>query len=109
MTWIDAAVEYTILKHEVRLIRLQYANVLKAMQSVSAKWPKKKRFIQGAYKLLLFSKSVHPLAREVHGLLSKGKEEEGGEGGVQEYFDFNRAKAKALLALDGEEEEEKEE
>ena len=35
VTWIDSAIEYTILKHEVRLIRLQYCNVVKAMNSVS--------------------------------------------------------------------------
>lgn len=79
----------------MRLIRLQYANVLKAMQSVTSKWPKKKKFIQGAYKLLLFSRSMHPMTREVYKKLSQLEE-------MKPYYNFKLSKARAKLKLDGE-------
>lgn len=55
-SWVDGVLEYTILKHEVVVLRLKSKSVLDRIQQVSALWPKKKEFIEGAYKLLLFSK-----------------------------------------------------
>ena len=54
--------EYTILKHEVVVLRLKYKRVLDKIQTVSQLWPKKKEFIEGAYKILLFSKSQRKYA-----------------------------------------------
>ena len=56
-SWIDGALEYTILKHEVIVLRLKNNKVLAKIKEISAKWPKKKEFIEGAYKLLLFTKT----------------------------------------------------
>ena len=45
-----------LVRHEVVVLRLKSKSVLDRIQQVSALWPKKKEFIEGAYKLLLFSK-----------------------------------------------------
>jgi hypothetical protein len=55
-SWIDGALEYTILKHEVIVLRLKNNKVLAKIKIISQMWPKKKEFIEGAYKLLLFTK-----------------------------------------------------
>ena len=56
-SWIDGALEYTILKHEVIVLRMKNTKVMSRIRHISALWPKKKEFIEGAYKLLLFTKS----------------------------------------------------
>jgi hypothetical protein len=56
-SWIDGALEYTILKHEVLVLRLKNNKVHEKIKYISALWPKKKQFIEGAYKILLFTKS----------------------------------------------------
>jgi hypothetical protein len=56
-SWIDGAIEYTILKHEVIVLRLKNNNVLNKIKHISQLWPRKKEFIEGAYKLLLFTKT----------------------------------------------------
>ena len=61
-SWIDGVLEYTILKHEVVVLRLKNKKVLERIQAVSALWPKKKEFIEGAYKILLFSKGQRKYA-----------------------------------------------
>lgn len=48
--------EYTVLKHEVVVLRVKNKQVLQKIQQVSQMWPRKKEFIEGAYKILLFSK-----------------------------------------------------
>jgi hypothetical protein len=62
-SWIDGVLEYTILKHEVVVLRLKNKRVLEKIQAVSQLWPKKKEFIEGAYKLLLFSKGQRKYAK----------------------------------------------
>ena len=61
-SWIDGVLEYTILKHEVVVLRLKNKRVLDRIQAVSQLWPKKKEFIEGAYKILLFSKGQRKYA-----------------------------------------------
>lgn len=61
-SWIDGVLEYTILKHEVVVLRLKNKRVLDRIQAVSQLWPKKKEFIEGAYKILLFSKGQRKFA-----------------------------------------------
>lgn len=61
-SWIDGILEYTILKHEVVVLRLKNKKVLERIQAVSQLWPKKKEFIEGAYKILLFSKGQRKYA-----------------------------------------------
>jgi hypothetical protein len=56
-SWIDGALEYTILKHEVIVLRLKNSKVHNKIKHISALWPKKKDFIEGAYKILLFTKN----------------------------------------------------
>ena len=61
-SWIDGVLEYTILKHEVVVLRLKNKRVLDKIQTVSQLWPKKKEFIEGAYKIMLFSKGQRKFA-----------------------------------------------
>lgn len=56
-SWIDGSIEYTILKHEVIVLRLKNNNVLNKIKHISKLWPRKKEFIEGAYKILLFTKT----------------------------------------------------
>lgn len=56
-SWIDGALEYTILKHEVLVLRLKNNRVHEKIKYISTLWPKKKEFIEGAYKILLFTKT----------------------------------------------------
>ena len=62
-SWIDGILEYTILKHEVVVLRLKNKRVLDKIKAVSEQWPKKKEFIEGAYKLLLFTKGQRNYAK----------------------------------------------
>jgi hypothetical protein len=55
-SWLDGILEFTILKHEVIVLRLKDQKVLEKIRIISVQWPKKKQFIEGAYKLLLFTK-----------------------------------------------------
>ena len=45
------------------MLRLKNKRVLEKIQAVSQLWPKKKEFIEGAYKLLLFSKGQRKYAK----------------------------------------------
>ena len=56
-SWLDGILEFTILKHEVVVLRLKNNKVLEKIRSISRLWPKKKVFIEGAYKILLFTKN----------------------------------------------------
>jgi len=55
-SWLDGVLEFTILKHEVIVLRLKNNKVIEQIRAISQQWPKKKEFIEGAYKLLLFTK-----------------------------------------------------
>lgn len=55
-SWLDGILEFTILKHEVIVLRLKNQKVLDKIKDISKLWPRKKEFIEGAYKLLLFTK-----------------------------------------------------
>ncbi len=56
-SWVDGALEYTVLKHEVIVLRLKANKVHEKIREVSRMWPRKKEFIEGAYKILLFTKN----------------------------------------------------
>jgi hypothetical protein len=56
-SWVDGALEYTVLKHEVVVLRLKANKVHARIKEVSSLWPRKKDFIEGAYKILIFSKN----------------------------------------------------
>ena len=55
-SWLDGILEFTILKHEVIVLRLKNQKVLDTIKAISDSWPKRKEFIEGAYKILLFTK-----------------------------------------------------
>lgn len=56
-SWVDGALEYTVLKHEVIVLRLRSNKVHLRIKELSLLWPRKKQFIEGAYKILLFTKN----------------------------------------------------
>ena len=56
-SWLDGILEFTVLKHEVIVLRHKNAQVLEKIRSISRIWPRKKVFIEGAYKVLLFTKN----------------------------------------------------
>lgn len=56
-SWLDGVLEYTVLKHEVIVLRLKSNKVHCRIKELSAIWPRKKQFIEGAYKILLFTKT----------------------------------------------------
>jgi hypothetical protein len=99
-SWLDGVLEYTILKHEVVVLRMKNKRVLEQIQAVSQMWPRKKEFIEGAYKILIFSKGQRKYASTALSILREDQEfntvrSEGGEGGnaevVAHYFDYKRA------------------
>jgi hypothetical protein len=55
-SWLDGILEFTILKHEVIVLRIKNNKVLDQIRNISQLWPRRKEFIEGAYKILLFTK-----------------------------------------------------
>ena len=70
-SWLDGILEFTILKHEVIVLRLKNNKVLETIRKISKSWPKKKSFIEGAYKILLFTRTSR---RQLNYSLAKLKE-----------------------------------
>lgn len=87
-SWIDGALEYTILKHEVIVLRLKNNKVLSKIKQISLLWPKKKEFIEGAYKILLFTKNQR---KQVNTALMALKQH-----GMYEFMDFREAVNRVL-------------
>jgi hypothetical protein len=56
-SWLDGALEYTVLKHEVIVLRMKSNKVHSKIKEISSLWPRKKSFIEGAYKIMLFTKN----------------------------------------------------
>uniref|UniRef100_A0A7S3J384 Uncharacterized protein n=1 Tax=Euplotes harpa TaxID=151035 RepID=A0A7S3J384_9SPIT len=59
-SWLDAVLEFTVLKHEALILTVKKQNVMQKIRNVSLVWPKKKDFIERAYKIMLFTKRVRP-------------------------------------------------
>ncbi len=87
-SWIDGALEYTILKHEVIVLRLKHNQVLAKIRAISTHWPRKKEFIEGAYKILLFTKNTR---KQVNQVMVRLKER-----GMFEFMDFEEAISKVM-------------
>jgi hypothetical protein len=88
-SWIDGALEYTVLKHEVIVLRLKSNNVQARIKKLSDLWPKKKEFIEGAYKILLFTKNQRrPVTYTINVMRERGM--------LGELFDYKEAVNKVL-------------
>jgi hypothetical protein len=85
-SWVDGSLEYTVLKHEVIVLRLKANKVHDRIREVSKLWPKKKEFIEGAYKILLFSKNQR---RQVNVTINALRER--GKNGPGSPWDFREA------------------
>jgi hypothetical protein len=88
-SWIDGALEYTVLKHEVIVLQLKSNNVQVRIKKLAALWPRKKEFIEGAYKILLFTKNQR---RQVTYVIDTMRE----RGMLGQMFDFKEAVNRVL-------------
>lgn len=88
-SWIDGALEYTVLKHEVIVLQLKSNNVQVRIKKLAALWPRKKEFIEGAYKILLFTKNQR---RQVTYVINTMRE----RGMLGQMFDFKEAVNRVL-------------
>ena len=85
------------MKHEVVVLRLKNQRVQERIQTVSRLWPKKKEFIEGAYKIFLFTKGQRKYAQQTLGVFREdaGKAPEGNIICTQ-YFDYPIAFQKVM-------------
>lgn len=82
-SWVDGVLEFTILKHEVIVLRLKFNKVMNKIRFISKMWPRKKEFIEGAYKILLFTKISR---KQINYTLSKLREKD-----MFSFMDFDQA------------------
>ena len=77
------------------VLRLKNKRVLEKIQHVSQLWPKKKEFIEGAYKLLLFSKGQRKFAKAALDVFRETEKDSESKEQVQivdkNYFDYPSA------------------
>ena len=52
-SWIDGVLEFTILKHEVLVLKLKQNKVLEKIKFISSMWPKKKQVRERSPDLLV--------------------------------------------------------
>ncbi len=64
-SFLQGMVEYQILKVEVRELKEKIENLLKKLKETSKIWPKKKKFLEKAYKLIIFNKNSTPQIRNI--------------------------------------------
>lgn len=64
-SFLQGMIEYQILKVEVKELKEKIENLLKKLQETSKIWPKKKRFLEKAYKLIIFNKNSTPKIRKI--------------------------------------------
>jgi hypothetical protein len=55
-SWVDGAFEFNILKHEICELETRYNRVMSKIQDIANTWPRKKLFIEKAYKIMTLSK-----------------------------------------------------
>ena len=53
---LQGLIEFEILKHDIRHLNEKKKNLIIKIQNTTNEWPKKKKFFERAYKLLLYSK-----------------------------------------------------
>lgn len=64
-SFLQGMIEYQILKVEVRDLKEKIENLLKKLQETSKSWPKKKKFLEKAYKLIIFNRNSTPKIRYI--------------------------------------------
>lgn len=55
-SWVDGAFEFNILKHEICELETKYNRLMSKIQDIATTWPRKKLFIERAYKIMTLSK-----------------------------------------------------
>mmetsp|Transcript_26295 Transcript_26295/g.47126 ORF Transcript_26295/g.47126 Transcript_26295/m.47126 type:complete len:267 (+) Transcript_26295:21-821(+) len=55
-SWVDGAFEFNILKHEICELEERYNRVMAKIQDIATSWPRKKLFIEKAYKIMTLAK-----------------------------------------------------
>lgn len=76
------------MKHEVVVLRVRSERVGEKIKELSREWPKRKQFIEGAYKILLFTKNQRRQVTLTMNELSKM--------GLMKGFDFKEALNRVL-------------
>ena len=94
-SWLDGILEFTILKHEVIVLRMKNNKVLDKIRAISRLWPKKKTFIEGAYKVLLFTKNQR---RQVNWTLTqlRLRAEDKSSGIRYDFMDYSEAQNRVV-------------
>jgi len=64
-SFLQGLIEYQILKVEVKELKGKIENLLCKLHEASKLWPKKKRFLEKAYKLIIFNKNSTTQIRKV--------------------------------------------
>lgn len=64
-SFLQGMIEYQILKVEVKDLKEKIENLLKKLQETSKIWPKKKKFLEKAYKLIIFNKNSTPKIKKI--------------------------------------------
>lgn len=53
---LQGLIEYEILKHDIKQLRIRQKALISKIQYITNEWPKKKKFFERAYRLMLYSK-----------------------------------------------------
>lgn len=53
---LQGLIEYEILKHDINELKKKHQTLVKKIQDSTNAWPKKKKFFENAYKLMLYTK-----------------------------------------------------
>jgi hypothetical protein len=72
-SFLQGMIEYQILKVEVKTLKEKIEGLLVRLQETSKLWPKKKKFLEKAYKLIIFTRSSNPKVKHIITLFEKCK------------------------------------
>eukprot|EP00340_Litonotus_pictus_P005549 CAMPEP_0170527818 /NCGR_PEP_ID=MMETSP0209-20121228/13299_1 /TAXON_ID=665100 ORGANISM="Litonotus pictus, Strain P1" /NCGR_SAMPLE_ID=MMETSP0209 /ASSEMBLY_ACC=CAM_ASM_000301 /LENGTH=614 /DNA_ID=CAMNT_0010818613 /DNA_START=98 /DNA_END=1942 /DNA_ORIENTATION=+ len=70
---MQGLVEFEILKHDIHSLKRKKKELIKKIQITTNEWPKKKKFFERAYKLLLYSKTSSNEIKEMTYLFEQMK------------------------------------
>ena len=57
-SWVEGAIEFGLTKHEILGLKQKFQRADELLKMQSKEWPKVKQFIEGGYKILIFSSHI---------------------------------------------------
>lgn len=72
-SFLQGLIEFQILKIEVKELRHKIEDLINRIQAQTNLWPRKKKFFEKAYKLILFTKSANSNTKTIINLFEKNK------------------------------------